>query len=178
MFEETSIRFATVSDARGIAEVHVAAWKTTYQSIFPASVLEALSIEKRETGWREILSRTQTDFTLVGCDPEGQVVGFASGGAETTGGLGCNGELKAIYLLATVRRQGLGTLLMRRIARELQSRGFSSMAVWVLALNPYRRFYEARGGAEIAQRSIERGGQPFVEIAYGWRDLGRLSGQP
>jgi hypothetical protein len=45
------------------------------------------------------------------------------------------------------------------------------MAVWVLARNPSRRFYEALGGRAITEQQIERGGESYVEIAYGWRDL-------
>lgn len=175
MFDDTSIEFAIVADARGIAEVHVEGWITTYQSIFPPSVLEALSVDQREVGWKKILLESPPDsFALVARDRAGQVVGFATAGAERTGQLGCDGELTAVYLREKARRQGLGTLLIRRVARELQSRGFSSMAVWVLALNPYRKFYEALGGIAIAEKTIERGGQPFVEIAYRWPKLGAL----
>ena len=170
------MRAATIDDVRQIAEVHDAGWKTTYQSIFPSSVLEALTVEKRETFWTENLSSARPDFiTLVGCNSVGQVMGFASGGAERTGRLACDGELQAIYLLQAIRGRGLGSLLVRRFAHELQSKGFSSMAAWVLALNPYRKFYEAMGGDMIAEQEIERGGQSFVEIAYGWQDLSSLS---
>ena len=174
-FDETSIRPATVNDARHIAQVHVASWKTTYRAIFPASVLEALSVEKRETFWKGMLSETRAErITLVACGPTEEVIGFASGGAERTGNLPCDGELYAIYLLEAIQGRGLGTLMVRRLARELQSRGFSSMAVWVLGLNPYRKFYEALGGSVIGEKTIERGGESFVEIAYGWQDLDRL----
>lgn len=176
-FDERSIRTAAVNDARRIAEAHVGAWKTAYREIFPASVLEALSVDKRETFRREMLSGTRADSVkLVACDAADEVVGFASGGAKRTGSLGCDGELHAIYLLEGVRGQGLGTLLARRFVREIQSKGFSSMAVWVLGLNPYRKFYEALGGVRIGEKTIERGGKWFVEIAYGWQDLGRLAG--
>jgi hypothetical protein len=76
-----------------------------------------------------------------------------------------------MYLLEGVQRQGLGTLLIRRFVRELRSRGFGSMAVWVLARNPSRRFYEALGARLITQKQIERGGESYEEIAYGWSDL-------
>lgn len=138
-------------------------------------MLEALSVEKRESSWKEMLLETRTDLiTLVACGPTGEVIGFASGGAERTGSLPCDGELHAIYLLHAIRGQGLGTLLVRRLARELQSRGFSSMAVWVLGLNPYRKFYEALGATVIGEKTIERGGKPWVDIAYGWQDLSAL----
>ncbi len=58
--------------------------------------------------------------------------------------------------------------------REIRSLGFASMAVWVLALNPSRKFYEALGGKILAEQEIERGGESFVEIAYGWSDLSRF----
>jgi hypothetical protein len=48
------------------------------------------------------------------------------------------------------------------------------MAVWVLALNPSRKFYEALGGQSIGEQEIERGGRPLVEIAYGWSDLSKF----
>ncbi|HLJ47188.1 MAG TPA: GNAT family N-acetyltransferase [Bryobacteraceae bacterium] len=174
-FDESSVRPAVPGDARAIAEVHVGAWRTTYQSIFPQSVLDALSVETRGAFWKEtLLKPVPESVILVGCDEAGRVVGFASGGAERTGQLGCDGELYAIYLDETVRGRGLGTLLVRQVARELKGLGFSSMAVWVLALNPYRRFYESLGGLSISEQELERGGQQFVEVAYGWRDLSVL----
>jgi GNAT superfamily N-acetyltransferase len=171
-FDDRHIRPATFNDGRGIAEVHVAAWKTTYHEIFPASLLETLSVEKQETFWKGMLLEMRNDaVTLVACGPAGEVVGFASGGAERTGGLPCDGELHAIYLLKAIRGRGLGTLLVQRLARELQSRGFSSMAVWVLELNPYRKFYEALGAMAIGEKTIERGGECFV----GSPTAGRIS---
>jgi GNAT superfamily N-acetyltransferase len=106
-----------------------------------------------------------------------KVVGFVCGGAERTGQLGCDGELQAIYLLEDVQRQGLGTLLIRRFVRELRSVGFNSLAVWVLARNPSRKFNEAFGGRLITEKEIERGGEFFVEMAYGWRDLSEFEAQ-
>lgn len=174
-FDESCIRPATVDDARPIAEVHVASWKRTYHAILPASVLEDASADKWETSWKERLAVARADaITLVACGAAGEVIGFASGGAERTGSLGCDGELYAIYLLEAARGQGLGTVLVRRIAGQLQSMGLSSMAVWVLDLNPYKKFYEALGGAVIGEKTMQRGGESFVALAYGWKDLGRL----
>jgi len=131
--------------------------------------LNDLSIEKRERFWAEELSKPQGgSVTLVAVDDAGEVVGFVSGGAERTGELGSDGELYAIYLLERVQRRGLGALMMKRLAREFILRGFGSMAVWVLAENPFRKFYEALGGKFIRERLVERGGQEFAEVAYGW----------
>jgi GNAT superfamily N-acetyltransferase len=161
---------ATPADARAIAEVQVATWKTTYRGILTDALLDNLSVDEREPRWRERLSIVP-EVMLVARDADGRVVGFAGGGAERTGALGCDGELHAIYLLERVQRQGLGTLLVNQLVRELRSRGFTSMAVWVLARNPFRKFYDALGGKVIAEREHERGGQMIPEVAYSWRDL-------
>jgi len=108
---------------------------------------------------------------LVACDVDGSIVGFISGGVERTGRLGYEGEVYAIYLLQLAQRQGLGTLLVQHFVRELRARGVGSMAVWVLAENPFRQFYEALGGKLVTEQQIECGGQSFTESAYGWQDL-------
>ena len=161
-----------VEDAAAIAGVHIESWRTTYKGIFPKSLLDGLSVADRTRFWNETLAKPPVPFvTLVACDEAGRVAGFVCGGTERTGELGCDGELQAMYLLESVQRRGLGTLLIRRFVRELQSAGLNSMAVWVLARNPSRRFYEALGGRLITEKQIERGGESYVEIAYGWSDL-------
>ena len=176
LFDERSIRPAVVEDAAAIAEVHVESWRTTYKGIFPQSLLDQLSVSDRTRYWNETLAKPPVPFvTLVACDDAGRVAGFVCGGAERTGQLGCDGELQAMYLLEGVQRQGLGTLLIRRFVQELRSVGLNSMAVWVLARNPSRKFYEALGGRLITEQQIERGGESYVEIAYGWTDLRGLN---
>lgn len=172
MFDESSIRPAVVNDAPAIALVHVESWRTTYKGIFPKSLLDGLSVPDRTRSWNEILAKPPDRFVmLVVGDDAGNVLGFACGGEERTGRLGCDGELQAMYMLDRVQRRGAGTLLISRFVRELRSIGFSSMAVWVLARNPSRRFYEALGGRPITEQTIERGGESYVEVAYGWSDL-------
>ncbi len=168
-----NIRLAVLQDARAIAEVHVESWKSTYRGIFPDPLLNGLSAEKRESFWRDSLAAREppSAITIVACDAGGSVVGFISGGKETTGQLGCDGELYAIYLRQEAQRKGLGASLVRQLVHELDARGFGSMAVWVLALNPSKRFYEYLGGKVIGQQQIERGEQLFTEVAYGWQSL-------
>jgi len=168
-----TVRLASIQDALAIAEVHVASWQSTYRGILPEALLNGQSVEEREAFWRGSLASQEqiSPITLVGCDACNKVVGFISGGKERTGQLGCDGELYAIYLLQEAQRRGLGAVLVRQLARDLKTRGFNSLAVWVLALNPARIFYERLGGKVIGQKDIELGGQTFLEVAYGWQSL-------
>ena len=168
---QMTIRPAVVEDAAAIAQVHVECWWTTYKGILPETLLEQLSVPDRARFWTETLARF---VMLVACNEEGRIVGFVYGAPERTGQLGSDSELQALYLIDAVQRRGLGTALVRRFAQELRSLGFHAMAVWALGRNPARRFYEALGGRFIAEQQIERGGESYVEIAYGWRDLTQL----
>lgn len=171
-----NVRPARVDDARAIADVHVASWRTTYKGIFPDILLDGLSVDKREQSWKETLAASEpSSITLVGCNVDGSIVGFIAGGVERTGRLGYEGEIYAIYLLQLAQRQRLGTLMVRHFVRELRARRIGSMAVWVLAANPFRQFYEALGGNLVTEQQIERGGQSFTESAYGWQDLTTFS---
>jgi ribosomal protein S18 acetylase RimI-like enzyme len=174
--DQWMVRAAVPDDALSIARVHVLSWQTTYASIFSDSFLSALSVEQRASFWRDTLAAEHPgSVTLVACDRDGKVVGFVSGGKERSGELGCDGELYAIYLFQEVQRAGLGTRLVQELIRQLEERGFVSMAVWVLDLNPAKKFYEALGAQVIGRQPIEREGRRFEEIAYGWSRLRKPS---
>jgi ribosomal protein S18 acetylase RimI-like enzyme len=171
------VRSATVRDAPRIAQVHDESYRSTYAGIFPQSVFDKPSLRSREQLWTRVLTeQADASRTLVGCAEDGSVVGFISGGRARTGHLNCDGEVYAIYLLPSAQRRGLGTLLTREFARQSRDQGFRSMAVWVLKLNMSKAFYEALGGQILAEQTIERGGQSFLEVAYGWAKLDDLVG--
>lgn len=160
---------ATPHDAHSIAKVHVSSWQTAYRGILPDSHLAVLSVEDRADRWREILGKPE-QFTFV-AEIEGQVVGFINGGPERSGDGNFDGEVYALYLLEEHRGQGIGRKLFQRVASTLLDRGMTTMLVWVLERNPYRSFYERMGGEIVARKTIEIGGQPLEEVAYGWRNI-------
>jgi hypothetical protein len=69
------LREAEWRDARGIAEVHVRAWRAAYLGIVPDGELARLSVDDREMLWRQILSRGKRS-TLVLVDRD-LVVGWS-----------------------------------------------------------------------------------------------------
>lgn len=174
------IREATVDDARGIAEVHVASWQTTYRGILPDEYLANLSVDDRERSWvRQLGEREFATFAYVAEDDTRdtpRIIGFASGGPRREGNPDFDGELYAIYLLADTQGHGLGRQLVRAVASRLARDGMSSMLVWVLEDNPSRRFYEALGGGLLPERQTSTvGGTPLAHVSYGWRDLTHLT---
>jgi GNAT superfamily N-acetyltransferase len=115
---------------------------------------------------------------FVAVAPGGEIVGYARGCANRDPDPNFAGELEAIYVLLTHRNRGVGTVLVREVTRFLESSGRTSMIVWVLAQNPYRRFYERLGGTLVGNRvgsSHRLGGGPLPEVGYGWKDIRRLA---
>ncbi len=170
-----TIRDATLEDAAAIAAVHLASWKTTYPGIIPQEYIDGLRVEKGIADWQARLSGEKRPTVLVAEDDCG-IFGFAAGGAIMHPVEGYDSELGAIYLLASRQGKGAGAALVRRVARDLRQRGFGSMAVWVLRGNPACAFYQRLGGVQVAEQTIEIGGKPLPEIAYGWPDIGMLCG--
>ncbi|MBE3574456.1 MAG: GNAT family N-acetyltransferase [Firmicutes bacterium] len=177
------IRSATLSDAPGMARVHVDSWRTTYAGIVADEFLARLSYARSEEMFRRFLApgspegAGQCTFVATARDgqPEvGQIVGFAHGGPARTEIPGYSGELYAIYILREFQRRGIGRRLVRAVAESLARSGRDSMYVWVLAANPSRRFYEALGGRLLRSQQIQIGAQSLEEVAYGWQDIQAL----
>ncbi|HEX6817938.1 MAG TPA: GNAT family N-acetyltransferase [Ktedonobacterales bacterium] len=175
------IREATAEDARGIAEVQVASWQTTYRGLMPESYIASLSIDGRERSLARQLGEPEiATFGYVAEDDSrgtpALIVGFALGGPRREGSADYDGELYAIYLLADTQGHGLGRQLVRAVTQHLAREGITSMLVWVLEANPSRHFYEALGGVLLPERlSFVAAGTPLVEVSYGWRDLASLA---
>jgi ribosomal protein S18 acetylase RimI-like enzyme len=169
------IRRATVGDAAAIAEVHVASWRTTYAGLLPDELLRGLSVERRRRMWHRTLTDPESKtFMFVAEDERSQIVGFVAGGPERDGNPGHQGEVYAIYILAAQQRRGLGRRLIAAAVNELRRMGFDSLLIWVLANNPAHRFYEALGGAAVAEKNIRFGEAEFLEVSYEWRSLDDL----
>ena len=170
------IREATHIDVPAISRVHVDTWRTTYRGIVPDKHLEKLSYDRRAKGWYQILNRAPEDgnFTYIAEDKSGEIVGFANGGVERTGDPVYKGELTAIYIRQNHQGKGIGRRLVQVVADRLDRLGINSMLVWVLVDNPACQFYAALGGELVYEKELTIGGQPLIEVAYGWTDTKNL----
>jgi GNAT superfamily N-acetyltransferase len=162
----TSVRRATADDARAIAEVQVATWRGTYAHLFPAEVLDSLSVDEREQMWRGLTASDSMGVFVA--EGERGIVGFVNVGESRD--LPGEGELYAIYVHPDDWGSGAGPALMRA-ARDWLERRFSRAVLWVFEDNPRaRRFYEREGWVADDRRTEVIRGVEAVEVRY------RLSG--
>ncbi|WP_310173705.1 GNAT family N-acetyltransferase [Neobacillus niacini] len=163
------VRKAVLTDAKGIAKVHVDSWKTTYVNIVPDEYLNNLSYKCREQMWTNAIPY---GGVYVAESNEGIIVGFSKGGKERSGKYnGYDGELYAIYILKEYQCKGIGTALVKPIIDEFKGMGLNSMLVLVLKDNIFRQFYESLGGRKIDTVEVEIGEKKLSELVYGWDDI-------
>ena len=169
------IRFATVNDAAGIAAVHIDTWRSAYTGIIPLAFLESLSISSRTKYWFDLLADATRPSPVLVVELADTVAGFVCAGPERTQDPEYKAEIYALYVLPQYQARGLGRGLLVAALDCLISSDLGSLLVWVLADNPYRRFYDRLGGAVIRRRPVEVGGVSLAEVAYGWRSTASLA---
>jgi GNAT superfamily N-acetyltransferase len=168
--QPVSIRLATCDDARAIGAVHLASWQTTYRGMGIDEFIDGETLDNRTARWANRLCASAGTVFVYVAEVDGQIVGFASGGPESTGDPEYQGECHALYLLQSHQRQGIGRKLLQAIAQHLAQSGQTTMLIWVLADNPACAFYEACGGQAVRHRPSEIGGKTFDSVGYGWLD--------
>lgn len=166
------IRRGVLSDAQGIAKVHIDTWRTTYHGILPDEFLSNLSYDKTQRMWEttQLIPNSQ-NAVYVAEDEPGKIVGFMTCGPDRDNDPVYKGEVIALYVLHKMQRRGIGKQLMLAAVQDLKSRGFNSMLIWVLADNPSRRFYEELEGEHVQTRDHTAGGKLLKELGYGWKNL-------
>lgn len=166
------IREATALDAEAIARVQVRSWQSTYRGIIADAYLDGMDITVRRDRHLEWFARRpSSSFARVAVEGPGKVVGFAMAGQARNQAPQAVGEIYVLYLLADAQRKGVGTRLMRSMARGLEHHGMESMVIWVLERNPATRFYEQLGGLKTSARETSVGTQKLTEVAYFWDSL-------
>jgi L-amino acid N-acyltransferase YncA len=166
------IRAVGRADVRAVAEIHVAGWRWAYRGMVADELLDSLSVERREEGWRRGLARRAAgeDFPRMWvADLEGRVIGFAAAGpTEDADAAEPTGEVYAIYLQPAVVGTGVGRALFAHTVADLRSLAFAQATLWVLEDNARtRRFYEIAGWRpDGTTRTEDFHGFPLREVRY------------
>ena len=159
---------ALPTDARRVAQIHVHAWQAAYVGIVPDDYLASLSVDKRETMWRQAIDKGGPELLVarVDRDTAGWVSFDASRDKNAAQG---SGEIWALYVDPTRWSSGVGRTLLQRASERLAERGFGSVSLWVLAANARAiRFYERAGFTLDAGSAhmFELGGRSVQEVRY------------
>ena len=167
------IREAKLSDAEGIAKVHVDCWRTTYKNIIPDSYLDSLTYDKRTPLWINNISRTDNNV-FVAESNEGEIVGFADGGRRETNDVENSGDLTSIYILEKYQAKGIGNKLVEKLFSTFNELGYNKVFVEVLEDNKSRFFYEKMGAKLYKSTTTEIQGKELNLLIYEWQSLSSL----
>ena len=132
--------------ADGIAELHVATWRSAYRGQMPDSFLEALRVERRAEFWRKELARE--NHGIIVAEERSSLLGFGSliPSRDSDSDATVVGEIAALYVSSARWREGIGRALMVALLESAFASHYSIITLWVLAANaPSIQFYEAAG---------------------------------
>ena len=161
------VRLAVPSDAREVARVYVRTFQQTYRGLVPAHYLDGMSVGEAERAYLRYLDSGRGVCYVAEADM-GVVVGFAAGGRSRNVDDIYDGEIYELYLVGEFQRQGIGRQMVAALGDHFDQAGLHTMMAWVLALNPYRRFYEKINGIYLRSGTIPFAGVQLSAVAYGW----------
>jgi GNAT superfamily N-acetyltransferase len=170
------IRRGVIDDATEASRMHADTWRISYRGLVPDALLDGLSDDRWEPGWRRGFESMDPTRVVHVAEIAGRIVGFAGGGRARAGAPpGYIGEVYAIYVHPARQGQGIGRVLLKAAAEGLVERGLVPIVIWTLFDNPQSRgFYESRGGMVVGEKRELFDGFELHEVAYGWRDAAPL----
>ena len=141
-------RLATSADARAIAELHLASWRSAYAPFLPPGVLDALELDPHVVEWRRRVGVPEVRIDLE--EREQTLIAFCasgpSGDADAKGAAGRTWEITNLHGRPDLRRAGSGGRLFDLSVGHARRVGASSLSLWVVEKNvTARAFYEKKG---------------------------------
>jgi ribosomal protein S18 acetylase RimI-like enzyme len=160
------VRHASLKDAKGVAEIHVAAWQAAFKGVLPDEQLAALSVEKRQVFWREAIDLGEPQL-LVATDADVIVGWVAFDRSRDKGTPPTTGEIWAIGAAPALWSTGVGLALWDGARDALLEEGCTKVTVWLPLRNERAlRFHELAGfKREMATaKTVEMSGVKVEEI--------------
>jgi ribosomal protein S18 acetylase RimI-like enzyme len=160
------VRHASLTDARAVAEIHVAAWQAAYKGVLPDEHLASMSLDKRQAFWREAIDLAEPQV-LVATDAD-EVVGFvAFDRSRDKGTPPTTGEIWAIAAAPALWSTGVGLALWDGARDGLEEEGCTKVTAWLPLRNErVLRFFDLAGfKRELSSaKTVEMGGVKVEEI--------------
>lgn len=142
-------RLASPADARAIAELHLASWRSAYAPFLKPGVLEALELEPHIVEWRRRVGVPEVRIDLE--EAAGGLIAFCAHGPSGDEDAKARPEvrtweIKNLHVRPDLRRTGSGGRLFDLSVAHARRVGASSLTLWVVEKNQTARaFYEKKG---------------------------------
>lgn len=142
---EYTIERVKLGDEATLAYIQTESWKSAFQDILPADILEKCTqLEKVTAMYRRLLEQNIGNGYLLKVDgaPHGIVWWDVTRETDMQG----YAELICIHSMQDKWRNGYGSKMMDVVLHDIKIAGFSKVMLWVFEANTRaRRFYEAHG---------------------------------
>lgn len=160
------IRKAQKEDCTAIATISIEEWRNTYENIIDQNYLQNLDIKEKTKKYEEEIERN-VNYLIY--EEKDKILGYIKYG-EIRGEIPpFDSEVYAIYVKKEMQNQEIGTQLLEAAKKHLRKQGYKRMITWCLEENEIgKKFYEAKKGKKIIQRSIPIGEENYIEVAYGY----------
>jgi ribosomal protein S18 acetylase RimI-like enzyme len=141
-----TVRDATLADADAVAAIHVASFRSTYESLLPASIRASLDQATRAEVWRTRIRAGDGEVVVATAD--GQIVGFCWFGPTTDDDDPPDqvGQVRSIHVDPDATGRGYGMSLLQTATDALAASGRPEATLWVVASNERARAVYRRGG--------------------------------
>jgi GNAT superfamily N-acetyltransferase len=166
---DVSVRIAWPADAPAIAAVQIAAWTTTYDTLLPRELLDALPVDDFDAQWECSITRP-TDArqrVLVALD-RATIRGFTTTAPSPDDDAhpGQDAELGEIVIEPSARGNGHGSRLLHAAVDTMRADRFSRATTWLASTNDdLRRFLTDQGWApDGAFRELDLAGDGAVTV--------------
>ena len=152
-----TLRLATEADARAIAELHLASWRSAYAPFLPAGVLNTLELDPHTVEWRRRVGVPAVRIELE--ERDGGLIAFCAHGPSGDEDAKAHPllrtwEIKNLHVRPDLRGTGSGGRLFDLSVVHARRAGTSFLTLWVVEKNlTARAFYEKKGMAPDGERT-------------------------
>lgn len=178
------IRIAAVDDATAMGLVMVESFLSAHRGQMPDAAyqkrVDEWTPDVSARGWAksiaELSEGTQERGIILVAEDDERLLGLVSGSRVEGHLTGTTCEIGSLYVLPSHRGQGIGGSLLRAAASHLADLGYAELFIDVLSANrPARAFYEAMGGHETGQGTVDEEGYVLPLTTYAWADITHLT---